>query len=109
MARFAHGFDDVGAAFFHHGEGDGGAHIDAAVGLGLFRGLFDRGNVADFDRAAVGVASEGQVFELRGIGDFPEQTDDTLSASGVEASTDHIDIFRSDRIHHLGERQSGEA
>ena len=109
LARLVHGFDDVGAAFFHHGEGDGGAHIDTAVGLGLFRGLFDRGNVADFHRAAIGAATEGQVFKLRGIGDFPKQTDDTLAAGGVEASSDHIDIFRSDCIHHLGERQSGEA
>ena len=109
LARFAHGFDDVGAALFHHGESDGGTHVDTAVGLGLFRGFFDRSDVADFDCAAVGAASEGQVFELFGGGDFPEQTDDTLPAGGVEASAHHIDIFCRDGVHHLGERQSREA
>ena len=109
LARFAHGFDDVGAALFHHGESDGGTHVDTAVGLGLFRGFFDRGDVADFDRAAVGAASKGQVFELFGGGDFPEQTDNTLAAGGVEATAYDIDIFRRDGIHHLGERQSREA
>ena len=108
LARLAHGFDDVGAALFHHGESDSGAHVDAAVGLGLFRGFLDRGDIADFDRAAVGAASEGQIFELGGVGDLAEQTDDALATGGIEAAADHIDVLGCDGIHHLGEREARE-
>ena len=109
LTSFPHGLDDIGPLLLHQRVGDSGSQIGATIGLRLLGCFFYGGDVADLYRAAVGPLDHRQILELRGLGDLAEQPDDALSALRIEASTDHVDVFRRHGVHDLGEGETGRA
>ena len=102
LLDFVRGGDGVLAGLLGDHEGDGGHAIEARGTAGLFVAVLGIADVAHFHDVAV-AGGDGDLVELRGIGDAAGGAHGEFAGSGVEVAAGQFEVLLFERVEDVGD------